>query len=62
MPVSQCVKNDAEIPSRPFFVIITGANMAGKSTYLRTIGVNYVLACIGSPCAATRSKSILPGS
>lgn len=49
MPVSQCVKNDAEIPSRPFFVIITGANMAGKSTYLRTIGVNYVLACIGSP-------------
>ena len=49
MPVNQCVKNDAEIPSRPFFVIITGANMAGKSTYLRTIGINYVLACIGSP-------------
>lgn len=49
MPVRQCVTNEAEIPSRPFFVIITGANMAGKSTYLRTIGVNYVLACIGSP-------------
>lgn len=49
MPINQCVKNDAEIPSRPFFVIITGANMAGKSTYLRTIGINYVLACIGSP-------------
>ena len=48
MPARQCVKNEAEIPSRPFFVIITGANMAGKSTYLRTIGVNYVLACMGS--------------
>ena len=49
MPVSQCVKNDATIPSRPFFLIITGANMAGKSTYLRTIGVNYLLACVGAP-------------
>ncbi|WP_455672772.1 MutS-related protein [Phocaeicola sp.] len=49
MPARKCVSNDADIPSRPFFVIITGANMAGKSTYLRTIGVNYVLACIGSP-------------
>ena len=46
MPVSQCVKNDAEIPSRPFFVIITGANMAGKSTYLRTIGVNTLIMAI----------------
>lgn len=49
MPPAQCVKNDATLPSRPFFLIITGANMAGKSTYLRTIGVNYLLACIGAP-------------
>lgn len=49
MPEAQCVKNDATIPSRPFFLIITGANMAGKSTYLRTIGVNYLLACLGCP-------------
>lgn len=49
MPVTQCVKNDATIPSRPFFLIVTGANMAGKSTYLRTIGVNYLLACMGCP-------------
>lgn len=56
MPVSQCVKNDATIPSRPFFLIITGANMAGKSTYLRTIGVNYLLACIGAPVCCERLK------
>lgn len=59
MPARQCVANDADIPSRPFFVIITGANMAGKSTYLRTIGVNYVLACIGSPVCCS-SLEIYP--
>ena len=56
MPASQCVKNDATIPSRPFFLIITGANMAGKSTYLRTIGVNYLLACVGAPVCCKRLK------
>lgn len=56
MPASQCVKNDATIPSRPFFLIITGANMAGKSTYLRTIGVNYLLACVGAPVCCERLK------
>lgn len=59
MSPSQCVANDAAIPSRPFFVIITGANMAGKSTYLRTIGVNYILACIGSPVCCS-SLEIYP--
>ena len=48
MPRKQCVVNDVEIPQRPYFLIITGANMAGKSTYLRTIGCNYILACIGA--------------
>lgn len=47
-----CVKNDITIEKRPWFLIITGANMAGKSTYLRTIGVNYLLTCIGAPVCA----------
>lgn len=48
-----CVRNNIGMNKRPFFIIITGANMAGKSTYLRTVGVNYLLACIGAPVFAT---------
>lgn len=59
MPRQQCVVNDAEIPQRPYFLIITGANMAGKSTYLRTIGCNYILACIGAPVCCS-SLEIYP--
>jgi DNA mismatch repair ATPase MutS len=44
-----CVCNDITMEKRPDFIIITGANMAGKSTYLRTIGINYLLACTGAP-------------
>lgn len=49
MSRTKCVRNDIEIRTRPFFLIVTGANMAGKSTYLRTVGVNYLLACLGAP-------------
>jgi hypothetical protein len=49
----KCVKNDVDISKRPFFMVVTGANMAGKSTYLRTVGVNHVLACVGAPVCAT---------
>ena len=49
MPRQQCVKNDISIDNEGRFMVVTGANMAGKSTYLRTVGVNYLLACIGAP-------------
>lgn len=52
----QCVRNGIDIEKRPFFIIITGANMAGKSTYLRTVGVNYLLACIGTPVCASQME------
>lgn len=55
----RCVRNDIDMAKRPFFIIITGANMAGKSTYLRTIGINYLLACIGAPVCA-RQMEICP--
>lgn len=51
---SVCVRNDVAIDKNPFFLVVTGANMAGKSTYLRTIGMNLTLACAGAPvCAAS---------
>ena len=56
MDRNKCVRNDLDIDKHPFFVIITGANMAGKSTYLRTIGVNYLLACIGAPVWAEQME------
>ncbi|WP_099463445.1 MULTISPECIES: MutS-related protein [Parabacteroides] len=54
-----CIKNDINIEKSPWFLIITGANMAGKSTYLRTVGVNYLLACIGTPVYA-ESLTVYP--
>ena len=56
MSRERCVHNDVDMERRPFFLIITGANMAGKSTYLRTVGVNYLLACIGAPVCARRME------
>ena len=52
----RCVRNDIDMEKRPSFIIITGANMAGKSTYLRTVGVNYLLACIGTPVCASEME------
>ncbi|MDZ7876312.1 MAG: hypothetical protein U5L45_01510 [Saprospiraceae bacterium] len=36
------------------FVVLTGSNMSGKSTFLRTLGVNLILAKMGSPVCADR--------
>ncbi len=50
------VSNDFSVDTWGNFTILTGANMAGKSTFLRTIGVNMVLASAGAPvCAETLS-------
>ena len=47
----KAVSNDFTI-SNNHYDIITGANMAGKSTFLRTIGINYILARCGMPVFA----------
>ena len=46
------VVNDATLKSIPEVHIVTGANMAGKSTFLRSIGVNIILASLGAPVCA----------
>lgn len=52
MTQDRCVANPIDIEKISSFVVITGANMAGKSTYLRTVGVNLLFANIGLPVFA----------
>jgi len=52
LPENECVTNDLPMGKDQSILIITGANMAGKSTFLRTTGVNLVLALTGSPVYA----------
>lgn len=49
---TKAVKNDFKIENDNYY-IITGANMAGKSTFLRTLGINYILALNGMPVSAS---------
>jgi DNA mismatch repair ATPase MutS len=48
------INNDFEIPHKGHLKLVTGSNMAGKSTFLRTIGINIVLATTGAPVCAQR--------
>jgi len=50
------VNNNILINSQEELMLITGSNMAGKSTYLRSIGVNTVLAMAGAPVCAKAFK------
>lgn len=52
LSASQRINNDFRITGWGKAVIITGANMAGKSTFLRTVGVNLILARTGAPVCA----------
>lgn len=51
-----CVRNDVAINKSPYFLVVTGANMAGKSTYLRTVAINMVLASVGSVVCASAMR------
>jgi len=52
LPVGKRVNNDLSINGWGKVLIITGANMAGKSTFLRTVGVNLILGRTGTPVCA----------
>lgn len=53
LPADERVANDVEIGPPGTFIMVSGSNMSGKSTLLRAIGVNAVLAHAGGPvCAA----------
>ena len=53
---NKTVLNDVSLTENENFIIITGPNMAGKSTYLRSLGLTFVLANVGFPVLATSCK------
>lgn len=54
------VANDIRLGGKNTILLITGSNMSGKSTYLRTVGTNLVLAYAGAPvCAESFTCSLM---
>ena len=53
---ASAVANDVRLDGRPQVLVLSGSNMAGKSTLLRAIGVNAVLAQAGAPVRARRLR------
>lgn len=55
IPKQKSITNSISFDNERFF-ILTGSNMSGKSTFLRTVGVNMILASIGAPVYAKKSS------
>ncbi|MBZ5624039.1 MAG: DNA mismatch repair protein MutS [Acidobacteriia bacterium] len=60
IPEDRVVRNDVRIggtePPGPRVLVVSGSNMAGKSTLLRTLGINAILAQAGAPVRARRLR------
>ncbi|MDJ1499649.1 MutS-related protein [Xanthocytophaga agilis] len=56
LPTERRICNDFTLKGRGEIAVITGSNMAGKSTFLRTVGLNLVLALMGAPCCAQSGR------
>lgn len=59
IPASRCVRNSVSIEGTTRMLLVSGSNMSGKSTLLRTVGINTVLAMAGAPVRA-RSLRLTP--
>jgi DNA mismatch repair ATPase MutS len=55
LPAAQCVRNSVRLGDDTRLLLISGSNMSGKSTFLRTVGITAVLANAGAP---VRAKSL----
>jgi hypothetical protein len=53
---NECVSNDLSLGGELRLILISGSNMSGKSTMLRTIGTNIVLALAGAPVRAKKFR------
>jgi len=56
IPESRCVRNDVRLGGDLRLLIVSGSNMSGKSTLLRAVGTNAVLAQAGAPVRARRLR------
>ena len=56
IPEERCVRNDVHLGTDVRLFVVSGSNMSGKSTLLRTVGTNTVLALAGAPVRARRLR------
>jgi hypothetical protein len=56
LPERTCIANDVAVGESIKLIVISGSNMSGKSTLLRAIGLNIVLAWAGAPVRATKLR------
>jgi hypothetical protein len=56
LPKSRCVCNDVRLGGELRVLVVSGSNMSGKSTFLRTVGINAALALAGAPVRAKRLR------
>ncbi|MGH9348490.1 MAG: MutS-related protein [Vicinamibacterales bacterium] len=52
LPAARMVRNDVHLAGQTRLLVVSGSNMSGKSTLLRTVGINAVLALAGAPVRA----------
>jgi hypothetical protein len=56
LPASRCVRNDLKLGGELRLLVVSGSNMSGKSTLLRSVGVSAVMAMAGAPVRARRLR------
>ena len=52
LPAATSIRNSVELGNETRVLLVSGSNMSGKSTYMRTVGINAVLALAGAPVRA----------
>jgi len=64
LPAAKCVRNSVSLEPPARVLLVSGSNMSGKSTLLRTVGINTVLAMAGAPVRARslRLSPLQPGA
>jgi hypothetical protein len=56
IPIAKCVRNTVAISGDTHALLISGSNMSGKSTLMRAVGINTVMAMAGAPVRAQRMQ------